>query len=188
MFAYDRDTSRRGLLTAGLGFAAAATLLPKSLLAAPMGAPERAISLLNLHTGESVRTVYWADGTYQPEGLASINKVLRDFRTGDVHPIDPQLMDLANEVRRLTGATNKPLHIISGYRSPKTNGMLHNASARSGVATRSLHMDGKALDIRIPGVDLSYLHKAAVSLKEGGVGYYPKSDFVHVDTGRVRYW
>lgn len=188
MVAYQADMSRRRLLTAGLGFAAAATLLPKSLLAAPFGAPERSINLYNLHTGESLKTVYWADGQYQAEGLTAINKVLRDFRTGDVHPMDPQLMDVLNQVRALTDSTTKQVHIISGYRSPQTNEMLHEASAKSGVATHSMHMDGKATDIRIPGVDLGYLHKAAMSLKEGGVGFYPKSDFVHVDTGRVRYW
>ena len=188
MVAYNADLSRRRLLTAGMGLAAAATLLPKSLLAAPLGAPERSISLYNLHTGESLKAVYWADGRYQAEGLAGVNKVLRDFRTGDQHPMDPQLMDVLNQVRALTGAQDKPIHIISGYRSPKTNEMLHDASAKSGVATHSMHMDGKATDIRIPGVPLDYLHKAAMSLKDGGVGYYPKSDFVHVDTGRVRYW
>lgn len=188
MFAYQADFSRRRLLSVGAGLAAAAAIAPKAAFAAPPQAAERRIALYNTHTGESIKTVYWAEGSYLPDGLHAVNRVLRDFRTGDIHPMDPKLMDLLNRVQALTGAEGKTFQIISGYRSPKTNEMLHNASSKSGVATHSMHMDGKATDIRLPGVELGNLRKAAMSLQGGGVGYYPASDFVHMDTGRVRYW
>lgn len=146
---------------------------------------ERSLSFYNLHTGESLKTVYWQAGEYLPPSLADINKVLRDHRTGEMHDIDPRLLDLLSDVR-LRLETKEPLQIISGYRSAKTNALLHSQS--DGVAQRSLHMDGKAIDIRIPGRALSLLRKTALSLNRGGVGYYPTSNFVHVDTGRVRSW
>lgn len=189
MVAYQADMSRRHLLSAGAGLAAAGLLLPKMAWAAPSAnAGERRIAFYNTHTGESVKTVYWAEGRYVPEGLSQVNKVLRDFRTGDVHPMDPELIDLLGRARSLTEAGDKPFHIISGYRSPKTNQMLNGKSAHSGVAKKSMHMEGKAIDVRVPGVQLDYLRKAALSLKSGGVGYYPESNFVHMDTGRVRFW
>jgi len=117
--------------------------------------------------------------------LADINRVLRDHRTGDKHDIDPRLLDLLCDLR-LRLDTSESLQIISGYRSAKTNAILHANS--NGVAERSLHMDGKAVDIRIAGRALSLLRKTALSMKAGGVGYYPSSDFVHVDVGRVRSW
>lgn len=185
MVAYDTDLSRRGFLAAGAGLTAASLVLPKAALAAPMSR-ERALSLYNTHTGEKVRTVYWADGKYVPEGLAQANKVLRDFRTGDVHPIDPALFDLLTRAQALTDAEGKTFEIISGYRSPRTNAMLNSKS--HGVATKSQHMLGKAMDVRLQGVRLDHLRKAALALKGGGVGYYPDSNFVHMDTGRVRFW
>ena len=117
--------------------------------------------------------------------MSDINRVLRDHRNGQKHEIDRRLLDLLCELR-LKLDTTQPLHIISGYRSPATNALLHSKS--DGVATRSLHMLGKAADIRIPGRELSLLRKTALSMKAGGVGYYPESDFVHVDVGRVRTW
>jgi uncharacterized protein YcbK (DUF882 family) len=147
--------------------------------------PERALSFYNLHTSESLKTVYWQRGAYLPSSLADINRVLRDHRTGETHDIDPQLLDLLCDLR-LRLDTRESLQIISGYRSPATNAMLHAKS--DGVATRSLHLDGKAVDIRIPGRALSMLRKTALAMKAGGVGYYPSSDFVHVDIGRVRSW
>ncbi len=176
--------NRRRFLTAGAGLIGAA-MLPKAALAIPMKG-ERKLSFYNTHTSETLKTVYWADGRYVPEGLRDANKILRDWRTGDITSMDPELLDLLTHVRSVTGAEAKPIHIISGYRSPKTNAMLREHS--NGVAKKSLHQLGKAIDIRIPGVDLGYLRKAALSLKEGGVGYYPAQDFVHVDTGRVRFW
>jgi uncharacterized protein YcbK (DUF882 family) len=123
-----------------------------------------------------------------PAALSSVNTLLRDFRVNQVKPIDPELLDVLFELNG-TLATAQPFHVISGYRSPQTNNMLHErGGAKSGVATHSLHMEGKAIDIRVPGVQLEHLRDAAKSLKAGGVGFYPGSNFVHVDTGRVRYW
>ena len=146
---------------------------------------ERSLSFYNLHTSESLKTTYWQRGEYLRPSLTDINRVLRDHRTNEKHEIDPRLLDLLCDLR-LRLDTREPLQIISGYRSPATNALLHSQS--SGVAQRSLHMDGKAVDIRIPGRALSLLRKTALSMKAGGVGYYPSSDFVHVDIGRVRSW
>ena len=145
----------------------------------------RRLAFDNLHTGERVSVDYWTDGAYVPDALDCVNKVLRDFRTGDVHPIEPTLLDLLSLLRRRV-ETDSPIEVISGYRSPKTNAKLHEAS--SGVASNSLHMQGMAIDIRIPGCALPNLRKAALAMRAGGVGYYPKSNFVHVDVGRVRTW
>lgn len=146
---------------------------------------ERALTLCNLHTGEELSRTYWADGEYLSESLADINHLLRDHRSDEIHPMDPQLLDMLHQLRHKVGS-HKPYEIISGYRSPKTNAKLRGKSR--GVAKRSLHMQGKAIDIRLPGQDLAKLRQAALSLKAGGVGYYPKSNFLHVDTGRVRHW
>jgi uncharacterized protein YcbK (DUF882 family) len=165
--------------------AAAASLLANPLFAATKQPPERSLSLRNLHTGEKITTTYWADGEYLTDGLDEIDYLLRDHRAEEQHRIDPQLLDLLYSLNCSVG-TCKPYHVISGYRSPKTNKQLRGKSG--GVAKRSLHMQGKAIDIRIPGYNLAQLRRAALSLKAGGVGYYPKSNFIHVDTGRVRYW
>jgi uncharacterized protein YcbK (DUF882 family) len=117
--------------------------------------------------------------------MKDINKVLRDHRNNKIAQMDPELLLLLTQLNDKL-ENNKELHIISGYRSPESNAKLHAASG--GVAKRSLHMDAKAIDIRLPGKDLKMLHKAAMSLKGGGVGYYASSQFVHMDTGRVRYW
>ncbi len=139
----------------------------------------------NLHTGERVRAVYYANGSYLPDALAEATRVMRDWRTGDQHFIDPTLFDALHAIGgRLE--TRKPFQIISGYRSPKTNAMLHRRS--NGVAEHSQHTIGKAIDLRIEGVELSNLRAAATAISAGGVGYYPVSNFVHVDTGRVRQW
>ena len=145
----------------------------------------RTLSFRHLHTGETLKTTYWADGRHIPGALTEIEHILRDFRTDEARPIDTRLLDLLHRVRRSLDTT-EPFHIISGYRSPATNGML--ASHGAGVARRSLHMDGMAIDVRLPGRPLRTLHRAAVAQKAGGVGMYPKSDFVHMDVGRVRYW
>jgi uncharacterized protein YcbK (DUF882 family) len=119
------------------------------------------------------------------ESLREINHLLRDHRTGDTVQMDRELLDLLYSLQHKV-ESKKEFQVISGYRSPKTNAMLRSKS--SGVAKKSLHMQGKAIDIRLPGTSLKNLRKAAVALKSGGVGYYPNSNFVHVDTGRVRYW
>ena len=128
---------------------------------------------------------YFSDGSYLQDALASVNHFLRDFRTDEVHAIDPGLLDLLHGLSDLTG-TAKPFQVISGYRSPATNEMLRHLS--EGVAGGSLHMKGLAIDIRLADVPLAKLRSAALAAERGGVGYYPASDFVHVDTGRVRAW
>ena len=120
-----------------------------------------------------------------PDALAEAQKALRDWRNGEEHFMDPRLFDVMHGIQQRL-ETNQPFQIISGYRSPQTNAMMHARS--EGVASHSQHMLGKASDIRVQGVDLARLHQAALSLKAGGVGYYPVSDFVHVDVARVRTW
>jgi uncharacterized protein YcbK (DUF882 family) len=145
----------------------------------------RTLAFDNLHTGERASIEYWAKGRYESEALQEVNHILRDFRSGEVHPIDPDLLDLLHNLQARLGSS-KPFEVISGYRSPHTNQMLRDEG--HGTARKSLHMVGKAIDIRLPDRNLADLHKAAVSLRAGGVGFYPQSDFVHVDTGRIRYW
>ena len=146
---------------------------------------ERQLAFYNLHTGEKLSTTYWADGDYIAQELQSLNHLLRDHRTGEIQPIDKRLLDLLYVLQQQVHNAGT-YHIISGYRSPTTNANLRKHSR--GVAKRSLHMQGKAIDIRLPGVELKHLRKAALNLRAGGVGYYPKSNFVHLDTGRPRFW
>jgi uncharacterized protein YcbK (DUF882 family) len=171
-----------------LGAASAATLsLPAAVMAGlrvPLP-PARSLAFYNLHTGESLKTTYWEKGRYISGALGEINHILRDFRANEIHVIEPSLLDLLHALARKLD-TREPFQIISGYRSPATNAML--ASRSEGVARHSLHQFGKAADIRVENRDLATLHRVAVALHGGGVGYYPKSDFVHVDVGRVRYW
>ena len=170
-----------------LGIAGAAALsgMAAPALAAPFAPRPRLLAFDNLHTGEKLKTVYWADGEYLPEAMRHIDWLLRDFRTEQIHSIDPRLLDLLADLHvRLD--SRQPFEVISGYRSPETNAML--ASLTDGVAQNSLHMQGMAIDIRVPGRHLRYVRTAALALRRGGVGYYPSSDFVHVDTGRVRTW
>lgn len=147
--------------------------------------PERTLAFYNTHTAETVRVCYFKDGAYQPEALKKINHVLRDHRTNEIKSIDPDLLDVLHTIQGRLDIT-APFHVISGYRSPKTNEMLRRSS--SGVARKSMHTHGKAIDIRLPGCPTKRLHNVCLELKAGGVGYYAKSDFVHVDTGRVRSW
>jgi uncharacterized protein YcbK (DUF882 family) len=174
---------RRRFLQIGLG--ATASLAMPNAFANAVKPRDRTLSLLNLHTGEELKATYWAEGQYQPEELKAINHVLRDHRTGDSHAIDEHLIEMLNLLQHKMHS-KQPFHVISGYRSPKTNAMLRQNS--DGVAKKSLHMQGMAIDIRLPGRHLSDLRKTALGMKVGGVGYYPGSDFVHVDTGRVRQW
>jgi uncharacterized protein YcbK (DUF882 family) len=145
----------------------------------------RSLSLAHLHTHERLDVDYWSAGDYVPDGLTAVNRVLRDWRTDEIRAIDPALLDLLNDLVVKTG-TEVPFEVISGYRSPATNRMLRSRS--SGVAGSSLHMAGKAIDIRLADVPLKRLRDTAIALRRGGVGYYPSSDFVHVDTGRFRTW
>ncbi|WP_229445548.1 DUF882 domain-containing protein [Massilia sp. Leaf139] len=164
---------------------ASAIGMPALAKAAQTGPVERSVRLYNTHTGESLRSVFWAEGQFIPDALKDINKLLRDHRNNKIAEMDPKLIVLLNDVSEKFG-DNQVLHIISGYRSPESNAKL--AAASGGVAKHSMHMDGKAIDIRLPGKNLAQLHKAAMAMKAGGVGYYPDSQFVHMDTGRVRYW
>lgn len=185
--------SRRQFVAAtavGIAAFATATLLPGFALAAQTlttGAlpSTRSLAFRSLHTGEEVQATYLRDGRLQAEGVQRLNHVLRDWRSGEVWQMDRQLFDLLYALHKRMDS-QQPFELISGYRSPKTNADL--AANSDGVAKRSLHMQGKATDIRLPERDLQALHKAAVALKAGGVGLYSKSGFLHVDTGRVRQW
>jgi len=167
------------------GIASAVSLFPSIVLGKTEVPYKKSLSLYNIHTGENINTTFWADGSYIPEALADMNHLLRDYRTGTATEMDIELFDLLYSIRTNLDSS-KPFSIISGYRSPKTNAMLNSHS--SGVAKKSLHMQGKAIDINMPGRNLADLKKVAMNIKQGGVGYYPESNFVHVDVGRVRSW
>jgi uncharacterized protein YcbK (DUF882 family) len=178
--------SRRRLLGAAgmVAGASAAGMLGAAAHAAEASATRR-IVLKNLHTPESLDIVFRRGDDYVPDALSAIQLLLRDYRTGAQHPIDPKLLDYLYDVARLVGV--EPLFtVISGYRSPQTNEMLHERS--SGVASRSLHMEGRAIDVRLASVDCAKLAEEALAMQRGGVGYYNRSDFVHLDTGRFRTW
>ena len=175
---------RRDLLKLGAAAGLCAIAAPAWAQSLDVWEPRRAV-LDNLHTGEGFNEVYYANGSYLPDAMAEATRVMRDWRTGDEHFIDPTLFDALHAINsRLE--TPQPYQIISGYRSPKTNAMLHQRSR--GVAENSQHVLGKAIDVRIAGVDLSNLRDAALDLGAGGVGFYPVSNFLHIDTGRVRQW
>ena len=156
-------------------FAFAAKALPST----------RSLGFRNLHTGEEAKATYLRDGLLQPEGLKALNFALRDWCNCEVREMDPQLFDLLYALRSRMDS-KQSFELISGYRSPETNAKL--AANSNGVAKRSLNMQGKATDIRLPERDLTLLHKTVLAMKAGGVGLYTKSGFVHVDTGRARHW
>lgn len=162
-----------------------AALAAAPVMARARSTEPRVLTFSHLHTGERLEVEYFSAGNYLPDALSEVNRLLRDFRTGDIGTMDPALLDLLHALRARTGS-RQPYEIISGYRSPATNRMLHERS--NGVATKSLHMSGQAIDIRVADVPLAGLRQAALALQRGGVGYYPGSNFVHVDTGRVRAW
>ncbi len=147
--------------------------------------PDRSLALHNAHTGEKENITFWSDGHYVESGLNQISWLLRDFRTGDVKAIDPRLMNILYLLNRKVESEHH-IVVLSGFRSKKTNEMLRKTT--EGVARRSFHMAGRAIDIRIPRVESANVQKAALRLGGGGVGYYPSSDFVHLDTGPVRTW
>lgn len=181
-------TPRRLFLRhAGAALAAASVAAPLAARATQMARPSgRSLALDHTHTRERLDLVYAVRDAYVPQALDTLNHFLRDHYTGDVGVMDPQLFDLLHRLKAELGARDA-FHVISGYRCPATNGML-KATRGGGVAKRSLHMEGKAIDIRLPGVPIAELRDAALSLKAGGVGYYPRDQFVHIDTGRVRSW
>lgn len=176
------DIGRRQFVTM---LAAAVPILALPRWAFAGSTAGRALSFNHLHTGERLTVEYFIGGEYVADGLRAIDRLLHDFRTGDVHTIDLGLLDLLHGLTGLTGS-RRPFEVISGYRSPATNRMLRSRS--EGVAAGSLHMQGQAIDVRLADVPLVKLRAAALTARRGGVGYYPASNFVHVDTGRVRTW
>lgn len=173
-----------GATALGLGTSSLIGNAGSELVITPAAA-DKQLSFYNMHTHEKLECCYFADAQYQADELAQINHILRDFRTGEVIDFDTKLIEVLYQLKTMTGS-KADFHVISGYRSPKTNAMLRKQGR--GVAKRSYHMQGKAIDIFLPDVPLKNLRDAAVSLKAGGVGYYPGSNFIHVDTGRVRRW
>jgi uncharacterized protein YcbK (DUF882 family) len=176
--------TRRRMLEAAAAFTGSAALWPRSLLGSP-NPTARHIALTNLHTDERLEVEYFRGDDYVPEALAALAVLLRDFRSGEQHTIDPKLMDYLVEVAGQIGVP-PAFAVISGYRSPETNERLHERS--SGVSQHSLHMQGRAIDVRISGVESQDLAARAAGLKRGGVGFYRGSDFVHLDTGAFRTW
>lgn len=170
------------IIGAGAGIATAAP----NAFAKAASSQERILSFVNIHTGEKIVSPFWEDGTYLQDAIAEISHVLRDHRTGEAMPIDKKLFDYLHKLQQLVGST-KRFEVISGYRSPKSNKLLRKADSK-GVAKKSFHMKGQAIDVRLPGTDLAKLQKAARQLQMGGVGYYPNSGFIHLDTGWARSW
>jgi len=181
--------TRRQVLKVGL--AASAYLLAPWQAWAKVGKaiidlPERTISLYNTHTGEMLsKFVYWQDGNYIKGALDEISFLLRDHRTDEVREFDPAVLDQTFAISRKL-RTAKPFEVISAYRTEETNLELRKQSRR--VAKHSLHIEGRALDLRLPGVPIKQLRAAALALSTGGVGYYPKRGFVHIDSGPIRHW
>jgi len=149
-------------------------------------APEYRLKLFHLHTGERLDIVYRQGAHYLPEALDSLDRYLRDHRTGDVHHYDPAVFDLLHDLTAGLGKPNAEIDVVCGYRTPWSNEFLRTHG--HGVARQSLHMQAQAIDIRVPGIKTANLRDAALALRRGGVGYYAASDFIHVDVGRVRRW
>lgn len=175
--------TRRSLVKAGFAILACSTV--PSFARAYAAKETRTLHFHNIHTGETLKTVYWEQGVYVTEALKDIAYILRDHYDNDMKTIDPHLLDVIAYLHTVLGST-KPFEVISGYRSPRTNAMLYRESR--GVNPQSLHMSGKAIDIRLRDERLKAIRDKAVAMRQGGVGYYPHSDFVHVDTGPVKHW
>jgi uncharacterized protein YcbK (DUF882 family) len=189
MFAPPSPLRRRFLSGAGalLSATALAPLAPARAWAEAHGGSTRVLRLHNVHTAESGVFPFFQAGSRAPEVLARLQHFFRDFRTGHEHPLDNGLFDLLHEVA-VTLDRDPEYEVICGYRSPQTNEYLRGRSASSGVAQHSLHLEGRAVDVRMVGVSVERLHTAGLSLQRGGVGLYTASQFVHLDTGRVRHW
>lgn len=185
----NKDMNRRSFLA--LGAATMGTMMVPALAQAAQfktGVVEsgtRRLAFRNAHTGESFSGVYRVGDKYLPDAFKQINMVMRDFRTDEVYPMDPRTIDILNAVQRMTGKST-PFEVISGFRSSKTNNMLRNTS--TGVAKKSLHMEGRAVDLRMEDFDTARLRDLAINLGAGGVGYYSRSNFIHLDSGDVRDW
>ena len=181
---YPTDVNRRRFLKCSTA-ATVVTAFPQLIQASSNISSGRLLEFVNLHTSEKLSCCYWSNGSYDSNGLAEINYILRDHRAEEIHAMDPSLLNLLYVLRESSGS-QAPFHVISAYRSSKTNEKLRRSG--NGVAKRSLHMQGKAIDIRLPGIELPQLRKMAVNLQAGGVGYYAKSNFLHIDTGQPRTW
>lgn len=181
------SVSRRDILKGGFAALAAACvpMINCRKAYAMIGGGAWRVKLRHAHTEEAFNGIYRVGDQYLPDAFQNINPFMRDHRTGEVFPMDPHVLDIISLIQARTRA-NRPLKIVSAYRSPRTNAMLRDHSR--GVAKNSFHMYGQAIDIRMDDYSVSRLRDVAKSLRAGGVGYYPKSDFVHVDTGSVRYW
>lgn len=178
------DANRRKLLALG-GVALGAAILPTPAFATLSTPRPRILTLSNLNTGESIKAEFFDGRGYIQDELSRLNHFFRDYRANKMKSIDPKLFDQIYRLQVLIG-THKPIQLISGYRSLDTNNELRSHSR--GVAKKSYHTKGQAMDFHIDGISLSNVRKAALSLKSGGVGYYPSSNFVHIDTGPVRHW
>ncbi len=175
---------RRAFLKKSIFLGAGLALSPSDLFSLSIPV-DKEIKLYNIHTGEHIKATYWSKDHYVLSELERINYFLRDFRTGEVQMMDVELLDLLYAIQ-LIRDTDKPFKVISGYRSPKTNAQLRKKS--EGVAKNSYHLKAQAIDINLPGTELKDLRKLATFLRRGGVGYYPRSGFMHIDTGPIRYW
>ena len=180
------SVSRRGLLGVFAATALVAAPTYTNAFGLLKGAGDiRRIRMYSGRTGESIDTIYWIEGEYIPEVVKEINHFMRDWRTGTAVGIDPRTIDIAAASHRLL-QTKEPYMMLSGYRSPKTNAMLRSRS--SGVARNSLHMVGKAADLRLKSRSVAQMYQAAAACNAGGVGKYSRSNFVHMDCGPVRHW
>jgi uncharacterized protein YcbK (DUF882 family) len=167
-------------LAAGLAAAPAIVTAPRARAAVP-----RSLAFRHVHTGESLSLVYAVGDAYLPDALRAVQRLLRDHRSHAEHPVDPALLDQLQRLAGITG-TREPFRIICGYRERRTNEALRGATP--GVARHSLHLEGRAVDLSLADIPLAELRDAALSLRAGGVGFYPDSGFLHLDTGRVRRW
>lgn len=175
---------RRQFLRQSIACVTATAVFPQ-IASAAAGVDRKTLSFHHLHTDEKITAAYQSNGTFDEGACRDIDHVLRDWRRNEAIPIDRALLDQLHRISQLLG-TDAPFQVICGYRAPTTNTALRDQGR--GVAKRSLHMQGKAIDIAVPNIAVKDLHQAAVSLKAGGVGLYSKTGFIHVDTGRVRYW
>jgi uncharacterized protein YcbK (DUF882 family) len=173
----------RFLLILFLGFA---PLASASALKTESASDVHRLRLYHTHTNERIDIVYRKGDHYLPGAIAQLNHFLRDHRTGTVHRYDPHVFDLLSDLTASLGEPDAEIDIVCGYRTPRSNLFLRHRS--HAVAEHSLHMQAKAIDIRLPGVDIAELRDAALALHRGGVGYYQREQFVHVDVGRVRQW
>jgi uncharacterized protein YcbK (DUF882 family) len=180
-----RGCNRREALAFG-GTLALGWLLGPTTARAALPAT-RSLSFYALHTGEELTADYCVDGRYQPQQLQAIARVLRDHRTDQIHDIDPAVLDIVHAVRRMVDS-REAIHVVSGYRSPETNEMKRRQSRWSGVAKNSYHLYGQAIDVILPDADVRQVRRAGMALQAGGVGYYPRSGFVHLDCGPFRTW